>query len=186
MIYESYVYKDELNRIANRLDKRLVQKRWLDHSLFLLEKDIFIAFYIIRKLIEAKTKISSRTTNMKVNLVQYMPTGKSLNILNDTNIDYLYVMDKPRNVTKDLIFLCNQFIHSYIFCPYIDTHPQRLAILFNSFYERTKGLYHLSVADLILIIRKISNDNPGSMMMIYNPGEQDYDVWAGDGDEDKV
>lgn len=186
MIYESYVYKNELNRIADRLDKRLVQKRWPDHSLFLLERDIFIAFYIIRKLIEAKSKISSRTMNMKVKLVQYMPTGKSPNILNDTNIDELYVMDKPSNVAKGLVFLCNQFIHSYIFCPYFETHPQSLAILFNSFYERTKGPYCLSVADLILIIRKISNDNPSSIRMRYNPEELDYDIWAGDTDEGKL
>lgn len=186
MIYESYIYKDELKKMVNRMKKRLTQKRWTDHSLFLFEKDIFIAFYIIRKMIEAKTKISTKTTSMKVNLVQYMPTGKSPSVINDSSIDDLYAMNKPHKVTKDLTFLCNQIIHSYIFCPCIDIQPQNLYVLFNSFYERTKGLYHLSVADLILVLQRVSSDNPAFVKMKYNPEERDYEVWSSGTDEDKI
>jgi hypothetical protein len=55
MIYESYVYKEDLGRIYARMYKRKTQKRWSDHSTFLLEKDFFVGFFLIRKLMFSPT-----------------------------------------------------------------------------------------------------------------------------------
>jgi len=186
MINESYIYKDELNRIADRMEKRLIQKRWTDHSWFLFEKDVFVSFYIIRKLIEAKSKISTKTANMKVKLLKYKPMGTTPTIMNHFKIDDLYYMDKPYRTAEPISFLCNQIIHSYIFFPYINKNKRSLAVLFNSFYERSKALYHLSVTDLIYILRKISEDYPSTISYRYNPDNLDYEVNTGDVDAVKA
>ena len=53
MIIESELWKEELVNTANKLLKRMVQKRWSKRSWFCLEKEIFIGFYAVRKLIES-------------------------------------------------------------------------------------------------------------------------------------
>lgn len=53
MITESELWKEDLVKTANKLLKRSVQKKWSKRSWFCLEKELFIGFYTVRKLIES-------------------------------------------------------------------------------------------------------------------------------------
>ena len=61
MIAESYYWKRELLRVAARLRRRLTQRRWPEASFSVVEMDLMVGFYAIRKLAEAK-KISDERT----------------------------------------------------------------------------------------------------------------------------
>jgi len=50
---ESHCWKEYLSRIAKRLDRWKTQRRWSERSICIFERDILIAFFCIRKLIEA-------------------------------------------------------------------------------------------------------------------------------------
>ena len=59
MMWESQPWKDDLLKTAKRLEARTKQKRWPPRSEANIEKEIFYAFYAIRKLIDRGTRVGS-------------------------------------------------------------------------------------------------------------------------------
>lgn len=183
MIYESYFYKDELKKISLRMKKRLGQKRWADRSMFLLEKDTFVAFYFVRKLIEAKTKLSTSTSKMSIELRQFDATGKHPTISNNHKLNELYDLERPTKISKPLTWFCNQIVHSYAFALGLDDDLGQPFIFVNSFNERQKALYQVFLGHVITVLETIANDYPSSIQMTLNPDTNDYDVTAIQEDE---
>ena len=52
VISDSIPWKDELLKIADRLERRKVQRRWVERTSFLVERDIMISAYALRKLLK--------------------------------------------------------------------------------------------------------------------------------------
>lgn len=187
MIYESYVYKDELLKIADRFEKRLVQKRWSEHSTFLLEKDVFFSFFTIRKLIEAKTKLSEETSEMKIDLKRFEPTGMKPNIRNHYDCEKLYNLEKYTKCKRDIYKVCSDVIHSYIIMFELpssslkgktEVHSDEITLFFNSFNSREKGLYALLLTDHIKVLRVFGSDYPALSRFMYNEDIEDYEIFT--------
>lgn len=53
MITDSIPWKEELLRVANRLEKKKFQVRRTERSGFLVERDIMVSAYSVRRLAEA-------------------------------------------------------------------------------------------------------------------------------------
>ena len=113
MISESYYWKESLLECANRLASYSKLKDINLRDLVQIEKDIFISFYSIRKLMDT-AKISDSTRELEVNL-GWSPNLKNVTMLNSHKMNELYDLNDTRCETKNLRFLCNQFVHSYIF-----------------------------------------------------------------------
>lgn len=58
MIHDSHYWKDDLLKLSRKLESRLLQTRWGDRNLYIIEKEIFIGFYSVRKLIESKKSLT--------------------------------------------------------------------------------------------------------------------------------
>ncbi len=180
MIYESYPYKDELLKIAKRLRKRKSQKRWPEESFIIMEKDVFFACFIIRKLIEARTKISNSTAKMQLNLIRYpVLEGKVPNIRNNHRADELYDLQKGSKCQRNLHDVVSEIIHSYILMfslgqmKYLEDD---FSILFNSFKQRRQSIFSIHIDDFCDLLELIGNDYPSSGSYRYNERTQDYDV----------
>ena len=153
MIVESSYWKEDIQRIADRLQKRSKQKRWPERSFYLVEKDVFIAFYGIRKLIEAK-KLTQATEKMSIQLYTYPTTGYGVTRLNSHNIDRLFDLEKPQKQTRELKFICNQIIHSYVFTPALTEDNGLAGIMFSSERERNQSLYFMETDHLIKALKQ--------------------------------
>ena len=81
MIWDSGPWKAEVARLAGLIRKRAVQKRWTEATGAKFEQEIFYMAYAIRKLIEAK-KLSDELEARTINVVEYPPTGKAVDLLN--------------------------------------------------------------------------------------------------------
>ena len=108
---ESRFWKVDLLNHAKKLKKRKEIKRWSEKSQVNFEKEIIISFFLIRKLIEAN-KISKAVKKTKIQLLAYPRTNKQLTNRNHWDVRELYDFDNPKNVTKGIVFLSNQLIHS--------------------------------------------------------------------------
>ena len=75
MIDDSVPWKNELLRIAGRLERRRSQKRWTGKTSFLIERDIMVAAFAIRKLIEAH-KLSDDVTSHQVAVMRHSLSGR--------------------------------------------------------------------------------------------------------------
>jgi len=175
MISESSYWKDDLLKQAKFLRKKIAQKRWPESTLVRIEQSIMIGFYTIRKLIEAK-KISDSNIKRKFQIKFYSWSGKLATWINLYRVEILYDFSKSAPVEKDMIFICNQFIHSYIFMTSFNRAGKLTGILFNSDKERNKALYYVKIKQIINVFEVIGNDYPISGMYYYDPKKQDYIV----------
>lgn len=135
MIYESKFWKDDLLKRAKFLRSKVEQKRWTEIASARLEQTVMLGFYSIRKLIEAK-KLSESVVSQKVIASACTSKGQPVTRMNWLDIDKLYNLDAPQAVTKDLVFFCHQFVHSYIFGEYFNDEHKLHGVFVSSDRER--------------------------------------------------
>ena len=88
MISESYYWKESLLDCANNLERYSKLKDIKPKDLVEIEKDIFVSFYSIRKLMDTP-KISDSTRELKINL-NWSPNLKNVTMLNSHKMNELY------------------------------------------------------------------------------------------------
>jgi len=148
MIIESELWKEDLVKIANKLLKRLVQKKWSKRSWFCLEKEIFIGFFAVRKLIEANS-IPRDLINRNFKLLM-LPRKKIIVDEFDRLVPYDHVGCEETNI--NIRDICNQFIHSYHISP-SGSNGTLIGFFINSEYQSKKGIYLITIFDIVEIFR---------------------------------
>lgn len=139
MIHESSYWKDDLLKLANRLELRLIQTRWGDKNLYTLEKEISIGFYSIRKLIESKKVSDSLKT--KDCVVMEFPYRGIPEAINTYFNEGDYNLNKAKQSGIKLNQLCNQFIHNHHFLPFLLDGRNLIGFFFCSDHKRTSCIY---------------------------------------------
>lgn len=173
MITEPLYWKTDLLRQSSALEKRRTQKRWSEASFARCEQTIFIGFYSVRKLIESK-KLTNVVAASSFQIRSYPPTGKAVTFMNYHKVDELYDLDKPKEHSINLINLCHQFIHSYVFSLVFDEDDALSAVWVASDYQRSKALIEIPLATIIGIFETVASDDIRSMRGIFDPEKGDY------------
>jgi len=146
VIIESELWKEDLVKIANKLLKRLVQKKWSKRSWFCLEKEIFIGFFAVRKLIESNS-IPRDLTTRNFKLLMF-PRKKIIVDDFDRLVPYDYVGSEGNNI--NIRDICTKFIHSYHISPSI-SNGTLIGFFINSEYQSKKGIYLITILDIVEI-----------------------------------
>lgn len=169
MIHESKYWKDPLLRAATWLSNLRVSDDELgEKSLVRAEREIFIGFYAIRKLLET-FKISKTTKELKLELFAYKAKiGKLTDYFNRTEIDKLFELDQPMKEQRDIGFLCNQVVHSYVFLISINDDGKLEGFFISSDSMRYKKLYFIELAQVINVFRIVGKDYPANMHLQRN------------------
>lgn len=175
MIWESHYWKEDLARLAGYLRKKAQQRQWPERSLAKLEKELFIGFYAIRKLLEAK-KLSEREINRVIPADSFSYTGKQrITLLNwNTKLAKAFDFEKPKKVKLPVTFLCNQVIHSYVYKEVFDEGGLLTGIFISSDRERNRKLYFVALTELIKTFSAISKDYPSNAEYQFDPTVNDY------------
>lgn len=161
MIYESQYWKEDLLKLAGKLERRLVQTRWGDRNFYAVEKEIFLGFYIIRKLIESK-KISDHIVAKKYKILEFPLQDFSELPISSFN-ENIFEINKAKKIELSVISLCNQFIHSYHFAYFLPNEKNLTGFFFCSDRKRTSGLYFITLFDIVYIYRAVGNNYPVSI-----------------------
>lgn len=161
MISDSIPWREELWRVADRLEKKSKQQRWTERSSFLVERDFMTSAYAIRRLNEAH-KISDDLAKTKVPVIRHKRIGSVPDIWNRHEIWEHYDLENgvPDHIT--IPHLCNQLIHSFVWV----LSATGDAELFNGAFvasenERHKHLYFLPVESLITLCRNVAAEDIG-------------------------
>ncbi|MGV8122269.1 MAG: hypothetical protein AB2L14_21115 [Candidatus Xenobiia bacterium LiM19] len=125
--------------------------------------------------------MTNELENKTFSIKTFPSNGVPVTYMNWHHLDKLYEFSKGVYYDKGLVFLCNQFIHSYVFTVNFSSDDKTLySFLFCSDRERNKFLYELPVSVMIEILRDVGNSNPSEMRMIYNEAREDYDIVSSD------
>jgi hypothetical protein len=99
--------------------------------------------------------------------------------MNWHRFDEHYDISRPTPLQCDLIFICNQIIHSYVFIATFGGLGRLNGMMFTSDRLRHTRLHEIGLERVIELFREVGNDYPSSGTWKFNPGRKDYDVVQG-------
>lgn len=107
---ESLYWKEFLADTAKDIKSVAAPKRLTVRRFEIVERNIVISFFLLRRLIELK-KVTNKVRNYRLQIYMWPSTGKQPTLLNHHSIEKLYDSSKEQVLTKRIIDICNQFIH---------------------------------------------------------------------------
>ena len=159
MIWQSQYWKEPLIESAAVLENFAQQQIELsEEDEAKIEREIFIGFYSIRKLMDAR-KITDSTKNFKLVLVWY-PNIKKVSVFDYNRPDDLYDFSVANKETRSLLFICNQIIHSYMFVILVNEQQGFEGIVFCSDKDKDSKLYFMDTRQIVEVFRLVGNDDP--------------------------
>lgn len=161
MIHDSNPWKNELLQTAAWLQRLRLTERTREVTHIKLEKAVFFAAYAIRKLVEAH-KLSDAVVGHPID-IEYFPAKRQVTLLNWDRIDRNYDFESPGVEPRDLVYVCNQLIHSYAFAPEVAEDGRLAAVLVASDKRKSTKLYRIPRVQLLGLLRLVGRDNPSEM-----------------------
>lgn len=174
MIFESSPWKCDLLRMKQEIIQYNNSKYFNDDSsdaITIIEQAIFYSAFVIRKLIDCKTKVSDKVDSYTFKLKSIPPKNKINFFYNITNS---YNWDNSKSVTKPGAKICNWLIHSYVFFFGVNEENKIDSFYVSSDYDKNKYLYQVELYDWIKYMDFVGNDDIVNLVMKFDPQHEDY------------
>ena len=170
MISDSVPWREELLKVAIALERRAELKRWTTRTGFLVERDLMVGMFTIRRLIES-AKTSSMLPRERVSFGMHPLTGRVPGIYDRWAYWEYYAMDSKRQTELTVQELVSLFIHSFVleFYPQSEHGPATIWVV--SDHDRHKWLYSISFARVAALFRRVGNED-----VIYMEGPLDQTI----------
>ena len=159
MIEQHSYWRRSLTKFAAALENRYRQKRWSNLTRYNIEKEIFLSFYIIRKLIE-NNRVKPSVVESRHVVTWYPIIIGATPSTNPRTFAFTYLLYHGCLEQWTPGKISNQFIHSFIFSPFRIPRGEMLGIFFASYRESKIGLYYIKLITVIDIILSAARNRP--------------------------
>ena len=158
MISDSVPWRGELLKTAEALERRASLKRWTTRTGFLVERDLMVGMFAIRRLVES-AKTSSLLPNERVSFGMHPLTGRVPGTYDRWSYWEFYDMDSKQQTELTVRDLVNLFIHSFVlgFYPLSEDGPATIWVV--SERDRHKRLYSIPFAGVIALFRRVGDED---------------------------
>jgi hypothetical protein len=174
---ESCYWKEELLRIAGSIRRVTKPPRWTERTQCIVERDLAVGFFLLRRLIELNL-VSSATTDRQLHIFCYKARGKRVTKLNNHRLEELYDMENEVAATKKPLYVSNQFLHAYTSFVARDESRNWSDVLLVSDFDRNDCIWRVPIPVIESLFRVASKDYPHYVQQTFNPKSGDYDVRA--------
>jgi hypothetical protein len=147
---DTYWRRDPL-KFGERLERRYRQRKWSARTLYNIEKEVFLSFYIIRKLIDSG-KADPAVSGLNCAITKYPIREGAQPTTDPKTFASTYELLRGSKTGLNLKALCNQFIHSFIFSPFTPFKRDMFGIYFASDSQSKTGLYYITLMKVIEVI----------------------------------
>ena len=155
MIADSEKYKQYISQVATWLSRGVPDR---EASLLKLERELFLSFFYVRKLIEAK-KLSG-TVITQSHRVEWHPVTGRVDHLNWHRLDDFVDFSEQSNEPRDLEFICNRFVHSFIFAPATEAKQVTdILVATDRDRGRDRKIYRFPISLLSALLTTVGEDN---------------------------
>ena len=159
MIDESIPWKDELVKVADRLEAKTRQKRWTVRTGHLIERDFVAGAYAMRKLIDGHT-VSDKLRQRQVPVRRFDLTGNPPDRAFPADIADSYDLENGRRRMLSVADLCHEIIHSCVFAFYCgETTDLFDGIYVSSDRHKNKYVYLVLASDFISLCGDIGTED---------------------------
>lgn len=180
MIYDSAIWKEQLLRRADKLAKWQKQRRWPSRSLGLMEQELMLGFFSIRRLVESH-KVSDEIVDDPVRVSRAPSTGYGASRINAHKIEQLFDFAKVSAADEKLNVVCNQVIHSFAFTFLMDEDDRGESFIVASDWRKDDHGMIIGLATAEALFRRVGENHPASIQMRRGADGQ-FRVSVGPGD----
>jgi hypothetical protein len=166
---ESKYWKSDLLAYAKKFRAVDRPPRWSERLQVHFEKDVILAFFMIRKLSE-NHKFSPQMEKHRAQVYR-SPCVGVVNNWNFAQVDELYDYEREERLDTKIAFVCNQFIHSGAMYAYRKSDRNWGGIYVCSDFEREKFIYRVPLGTIIEILETAGNDYPESVTYQFDNDE---------------
>lgn len=173
---ESRYWKKDLLKHAKRLSPVKSPPRWSEKLIVNFEKELIISFFMVRKLFETH-KVSSKSKKYQARIFE-CPAIRKVTYLNDIIIEENYDLGKEKSITRNIVFIANQLIHSGTIFAYREKDRNWGGVYVCSDYERKNSIFRIPISEIKKIFHIVGNDDPTTLKMTYDHKKDDYVITA--------
>jgi len=167
VIGDSVPWKEALARIATDVERRAGQQRWTDRTGFLVERDIMVACFAMRKLLDTPGKISDEARAERASVLSHPLVGKVPDFYDQHEFWEMFDLEQGAHEQLGLRELCNRVVHSLVFSfNGSEQPPHRLEGVFVASDKSSRNsLTYISVVELVRVFRVFAEDDVAVMSM---------------------
>ena len=167
MIGDSVPWKEALGRIAVDVERRAGQKRWTDRTGFLVERDVMVASFAMRKLLDTPGKISDEASAEYVQVLSHPLVGQQPDFWSRHEFWEMFDLEQGTHERISVREFCNRVIHSVVFSfNGSEEPPHRLEGIFvASDWSSRRSLTYIEVSELVRVLRIYAVDDVAYMTM---------------------
>lgn len=162
MIFESGPWKNDLSCYRNKIVKYQASSYFQNDDDEIayteLEKSIFYSAFVIRKLVECKTKLSDDADHYALK-VEVFDSKKHFDNMHHSTSDDSHNWESSKKQTKQGKDICNWLIHSLIFELVYNEDQSVEGFCVSSDFDSDKCLYYVMLKDWLNYIEFISSDD---------------------------
>jgi hypothetical protein len=153
------LWKKDLTRLADKLQRRGGQKRWTASSTAAFEKEVFIGAFVVRKLMDSGHV--SRGISARAHQITLYPIRDPSEIEHKIkHFTHRYHMMRGEKTNLTLRNLMDQLIQSYHFSPFVPVRKGMVGIFFASDLAQRNRLYYFPLPKLVEVFRNVGKDRP--------------------------
>ena len=177
MIFESYPWRLQLLDIKEEIQdintKENIESNY-EYTRFILEKDIFLSAFIIRKLIDCKSKVIDKLRDYTFKVRTYQPI-KRVDFFHRWSGDGCFDLEKSSEIHVNEKLICNSLIHSYVFWTELkEENGPVQGFYVSSDKDRNKILYRVNMEDYIGFLNLAVNSEVLDQEIKFDEKKQDY------------
>ena len=172
---ESRYWKEELTRIAKTIRPTKTPPRWSERGHCVVERDVMVGFFIVRRLIELH-KVSSATRDFIMRVFSCPARAKRVHWFNEHDIHELYDLGRERRETKKPLYLSNQFIHAYTSFVARNESRNWSDVYVVSDFDRNDCIWRIPISEIRRLFKVAAQDYPHTVTTVYNHEKGDYEV----------
>lgn len=154
--YTKEYWLSELKDSAEFLESLYRTTIWDNELEFKTEKAVFLGFYAIRKLRESKL-LSSVVCGLNTSLISH-PIRNDITINKEGNWSKNYNMGQSDEKNLPLKVLCDQFVHSKIYSPFIPGGLGCMGFFFASDSECKNQVYYVQLIKVVSLFLSVVHD----------------------------
>ena len=156
MSEDAVQWKDELVKVADRLEAKTKQTRWTDRTGVLVERDFIVGAYAMRKLVDSQD-VPELLSGRHIPVRRYELTGRPPD---DGDISESYDFENGRRSTLSVKELCHEIVHSFTFTFFVG----ETADLFDGIYvssdrDKKRHLYLVLASDFIALCLDVAAED---------------------------
>lgn len=165
LISESFYWKDPLLKTAAYLGRVRLSESTQGKTFARIEKELFIGFYAVRKLLDTFT-VTDATRAMTFDVTVHKAV-RQVDYMNYHRLDEVFDLARSTIEKRDLRFLCNQFVHSYIFSV-VEDQGRLAGFFFASDTARGKYCYFINSNQVRDLFTRVGRDYPSRLELRRN------------------